>query len=382
MGTKVRERQLATALLSPAHNELPAEHPLTIHGSLPPQLAGVFVQAGVHPGGERRPILSGVELAVGGARLYRAPDDGAVPKFGPIPRLTGELPSDDVTFAMPVSEITEPHWHTIASRPGSQQATHLVMAEDGTVPRTEPFALPAGAVVHGLRASERFLLVLAVPLAFRRAAALLGVANPYTWQQDRPVRIGVLPLRAGGSTRWFGTGPGFVSRLVNAFEEGNRVVLDGIRHDRPDAPGHLYRWELDLDTGMSRCRRLVGTADLAIVDGRWAARPHRFIFGVDQETSGPVMLNRHDLATWSTVERPLGIGVRAGVPVFIPRAGESEVDGAAEGDGWLLVLIEDPVHRAGSLLVLDAMDIAGKPVAEVDIPLALPAQSRATWFAR
>jgi carotenoid cleavage dioxygenase-like enzyme len=372
MATTVREHELATGLLSPSPNEL-----FKVHGMLPAELTGVFAQAAVHPrGGARRAIISGVELSGTEARLYRAPDASAVPEFGPTPRLAADLPSDDVTFAMPVREITEPHWHTIASRPSSPDATHLVLAEDGTVPRAEPFELPAGTVVRGLRASERHLLVLAVPLAFRRAAALLGVPDPYSWQQDRPIRIGLLPLRAGGSTRWFGIGAGFISRLVNAFEEDSRVVVDGIRHDRREGPGQLYRSELDLRTGMTRCRKLVGSTDLATVDGRWAARPYRFVFGVDQETAGPVMLSRHDLSTWKSVERPLGIGVRAGVPVFVPRAGESE------GDGWLLVLVEDPVHRSGSLLVLDAMDIAGPPVAVVDIPMALPAQSRATWFAR
>ena len=56
---------------------------------------------------------------------------------------------------------------------------------------------------------------------------------PYSWDPDYPARLGLLP-REGGSddVRWFDIDPCFVFHTLNAYEDGDTVVVDVVRHDR------------------------------------------------------------------------------------------------------------------------------------------------------
>lgn len=338
-----------TVMTTPAINRLTNDLPLEIDGTLPSALRGLFLQACAHPSGVRgrRPMISGVRLGGGRATLA----DTAANPFGPL--TTGLLPPES-SAAHPVRELTAPVWHTVVTNPGSEQADHLTLAEDGTLLRVETFPLPGAPLVR-IAITERYLVVIDTQLVHNRAAALLNSPVPFVRQPNRPARIGLLPL-SGGEPRWFDIEAGTVARIVNAYDEGNRVVVDALRD------GHVCRWELDLASGRARARRLTGAVDVATVDGR----RHGNIFATNVDESGEVTLTRYDLTTWRTSERSLGIGVQASAPVYVK--------------GWLLVLVEDPVHRRSALLVLDAGDLAAKPVAVVHIPLAMPASPHVSWM--
>ena len=77
---------------------------------------------------------------------------------------------------------------------------------------------------------------------------------PYSWDPDYPARIGLLPRerRAADDVRWFEIDPCFVFHTLNAYEDGDTVVVDVVRHDRmfatvlngpdegPDVAGALH----------------------------------------------------------------------------------------------------------------------------------------------
>lgn len=340
---------LTNAMTTPALTRLTSALPLEVEGTLPAQLNGFFLQACAHPAGARgrRPMISGVRI--GGGRATIA--DTAANPFGP--STLGLLPPES-RVAHPVREVAATVWHTVATHPGSDLADHLTLDEHGNVLHVHSFPL-AGAPLVLIAITERFLVIVDQPLVHNRAAALLEAPVPYVWQANRSARIGLLPLD-GGEPRWFGIEAARISRIVGAYDEGNRVVLDAVRDN------HITRWELDLPTGRARARRLVDHAELTTVDGR----RHRTIFATTVSEAGEVTLTRHDLTTWRTQQRSLGVGVRASQPVHVR--------------GWLLVLVEDSVHRRSALLVLDAGDIAAKPVAIVHIPIAMPASPHVSWM--
>ncbi|MEV7971520.1 carotenoid oxygenase family protein, partial [Sphaerisporangium sp. NPDC088356] len=77
-------------------------------------------------------------------------------------------------------------------------------------------------------------------------------------------------------------------------------------------------------------------------------------------------------AAGTTQVRELGPGWRAGRPVFVPR-------GIAEGDGWIVVLARNAALGRSELLVLDALNLTGRPEAVVHIPTTLPDARHTTW---
>ena len=53
---------------------------------------------------------------------------------------------------------------------------------------------------------------------------------------DMPSRFAVLPRRGGtGDIRWFEADPTFVLHFINAYEDGDEIVLDGFYEGAPAA---------------------------------------------------------------------------------------------------------------------------------------------------
>ncbi|MFC4590203.1 carotenoid oxygenase family protein [Sphaerisporangium corydalis] len=378
------------------YGDLPHDGSPYVDGVLPAGLDGTFVQAGPHPAASARPylvtgraLISGVRLGGGTARWHKATEGSGGERLGqpPGPAIwnRAEGPADPpldgpsrASVAPPLRD-REGDWHTIATYPGLDVAEHLVIGPGGGVRAARPFVLDGAPLMRAVALTERFVVVFDLPVTYRRAAALVGTGSPYRWRSGRPARIGLLPRRAAGPAEpvWFPVSPCFVSQAVNAYESGHRVVVDAVRHDRAfDTPSgdlggvsQAHRWTLDLSTGTAGERPLTGPVESAGVDTRLAGREHQLIFGC---AGGGRAIVGHDLAAEVTQVRELGPGRRAGRPVFVPR-------GVAEGDGWLLVMTQDAARHRSELLVLDALNLAGRPEAVVRLPVVLPAAHHTTW---
>ncbi|WP_214414092.1 carotenoid oxygenase family protein [Sphaerisporangium fuscum] len=361
---------------------LPADEPLAVDGVIPSDLTGVFLQAGAHPGrpawphAGSRALLSGVRFTGGTARRHRTADVPGVPL--PTPPGTASGGPGAASFATPVRDPATGRWHTVATYPGLGVAEHLVAGPCGRIEESRSFTLDGAPMMPAIALTERFVVIFDLPVVHHRAAAMMGSALPYRWRYDRPARVGLLP-RQGGQTepRWFPIAPCFVSEAVNAFQAGHRVVVDAVRHDRAyesasrePGEGAVHRWTLDLADGTAVERPLTGAMAAATVDSRHAGRRHQFVFGT---TPGGDAVVTRDLAAETIRVRPLGPGVRAGRPVFVPR-------GTAEGHGWLVVATRDAARRCGALLVLDALHPDGEPQAVVHLPEAPPAAPYTAWL--
>ena len=56
---------------------------------------------------------------------------------------------------------------------------------------------------------------------------------------DIPSRFAVIPRRGStGDIRWFEADPTFVLHFVNAYEDGDEIVLDGFFEGDPQPAGH------------------------------------------------------------------------------------------------------------------------------------------------
>ncbi|WP_367138247.1 carotenoid oxygenase family protein [Saccharothrix sp. HUAS TT1] len=306
---------------------------LVVRGALPGAVDGALVWSG-------RYGVSGVQLGPDGARWYRGARPAAL---APADRPAG------ATMARPVFDGEV--WHTAMSHPDLGYAEHVQLGPDGEVLRAEPFPLDGAPRMRAVGVTERFVVVFDSAPRYSRAADLVGLRDPYSGPATGPARIGLL---AYGRPHWFEVGEGEVLSLVNAYEDLGRVVVDAIW-----APGVLRRHVLDLATGGVR-RIDLPAMDVARVDDRLTGRRHRHVFGA----AGTAIV-RHDVAFGCTWRRE--VGVVPGQPVFVPR-------GEEEGEGWVVATAGDRV------LVLDAADLAGRPVAVVELPFAVPASRQAAWL--
>jgi 8'-apo-carotenoid 13,14-cleaving dioxygenase len=399
MATTIRSSQHRVPTPHPAR--LAGDHALPVSGSIPAELDGCLLQAAPHPArtvepawhsAAQGPLRSqGVRLAGGTAGWHRqdAQEQEAVWRAARV-WAGGEGPDEvgATAVARPVQDPGSSLWHTVATYPGLGHAEHLRLSPDGEVWHAEPFALSGAPLMHAVATTGRFLVVFDLPVTYRRAAALVGARFPYAWQDGRPARIGLLG-RGGGQPRWFEVRPGYVFNAVNAYEDGEQVVVDVVRHERafdptacPVPPPTLWRWVLDLTDGSVREIRLGEVpVELPAIDPRVRGARHRYVYGTRVEGHGEdrsaTALVRHDLLTGTTRIRPLEPGRTAGQPVFVPRRDTGGTP--AEGDGWLLTVVDDPARGRSDLLILDAADLAGPAVATVHLPVRLPGSLHTHW---
>ncbi len=280
--------------------------------------------------------------------------------------------------------------HTIAYHWALPHLQYVVVGADGLVTQVEPIEVDGGPMVHDCSITERWMVVYDLPVTFDLDAAMHGTRFPYGWTEGRPARVGLVPLGGRGSdVRWFDVGPCYVFHPLNAYDDGDRVVLDVVRYDRmfdrgrlgPDeTPPLLWRWTIDTVTGTVTERQLSDVPlEFPRVDERVVGRRHDigWASAVGQEdgtNSFGGRLVRVDGATGDAVVIDLGPGRLGGEWVMAPRA-----EGTGETDGWLLSLVYDRAEDRSELVVLDAGDPDGGPVASVQLPTRVPLGFHGNW---
>jgi carotenoid cleavage dioxygenase len=266
---------------------------------------------------------------------------------------------------------------------------YLIVDVAGRIRRCEPVAVQGTPMMHSLSLTDRHALLYDLPVAFDPALAAVGSRYPYAWDRDRPARLGVLPREGAGSAiRWFDVDPCYVFHPLNAYEIGDRIIADVIRHDRvfdrdrlrpSESRPTLHRWTIDLATGTTADEQLDDLAqECPRVDDRRKTMPYRYGYTVAMRPGNPfsgAVLLKHDLLRKTVALRDFGPGREAGEAVFVPRTPTS-----AEDDGWLLTYVHDARTDRTDLVVLNADDFTGPPQAVVHLPVAVPHGFHAAWL--
>lgn len=280
----------------------------------------------------------------------------------------------------------------VAYRPGVPELQCVTLAADGSVRASVTIPVTGTTLAHAFSVTERHAVVYDLPVTFSAAEAAAGSRVPYTWDERHGARLGLLPH--GGSAadvRWAEVEPCYVFHPVNAYEAGDRVVLDVIRHERvfdrdrlrpSESTPTRWRWTVDPGTGAVAERQLDDHAqEFPRIDDRYQGLEYHCAFAVALDPrecgvlAGPALL-RHDLRAGTTERHSFAPGQQSGEAVFVPRHADAE-----EGDGWLLSFVYDALEDRSSLVVLDTADFAGEPVAVVPLPVRVPHGFHACWIA-
>jgi carotenoid cleavage dioxygenase-like enzyme len=278
---------------------------------------------------------------------------------------------------------------------------HVVVGPDGTVSRTTDVPVADGPMMHDFALTERYVVLLDLPVTFSMPAAAAGAQLPYTWNPAHPARIGLLPRQgAAPDVRWIDIDPCWVFHTLNAYDDGDRVVVDVCRYEgRYDlstlagqGPLTLDRWVVDPVAGVVTGHRLdERQQELPRVDERVVSRPHRYGYSAVVGDSGPASVHpsgtfpddafanallKHDLVAGTVEAHGFGRDAAVGEAVFAPSSPE-----AAEDDGYLMAFVHDPDRGATDLVVLAAQDFTGAPVARVHLPVRVPLGFHGSWTA-
>ena len=246
--------------------------------------------------------------------------------------------------------------------------------------------------------TEQYAILNDLPLFWDPDLLAQGVHLPRFFP-DIPSRFAIVRRDGTGDVRWFEADPTYVLHWINAYEDGDEVVLDGFfQHDpsppkREGGPSHMasvyryldleqlqarpHRWRFNLVTGQTTEESLSDRImEFGMINGTVAGRPHRYTYNV---TGAPGWflfdgLVKHDLHTGHEDRYAFGDGVFGSETPFAPRAGST-----AEDDGYLVTFTTDVGRDRSECLVFDARDLAAGPIARVRLPERISAGTHSCW---
>jgi carotenoid cleavage dioxygenase len=274
--------------------------------------------------------------------------------------------------------------------------TFHVAGKDGTLVRSEVIDIAWPSMMHDFVTTRDHVIFILCPLVFS-LENLANTGSLFTWEPERGTRIGVMP-RSGGNAdvRWFSTDAGYVFHPLNAYAEGERLVVEVCRFNRldfmeplekqqpntPDNSPKLHRWTLDLRGGGVKSAPLDDrVGDFPRVDDRVVGLKHRYgyLAGAGRGFSGVPTFNeiyKFDLQSGRNWTHAFGAGTGCGEAVFVPTS-----DRAGEDQGCLMTLVYDAARDTSELVLLDAQNIADAPLARIQIPHRVPYGFHGNWVA-
>ncbi|MDQ1381917.1 MAG: hypothetical protein QOJ71_2636, partial [Actinomycetota bacterium] len=248
-------------------------------------------------------------------------------------------------------------------------------------------------MIHDFAITEHDVVFWEMPVLFDLNLAIKMVSDPhssvmpYVWKPNYGSRIGVMPLGGPASAiRWVEFDPCYVFHGMNAWREGNEVVLDVCRMPTVFSsgsvlgpPSRLHRWRVDTSGAHLTFRDEVRSdldADLPSIDRRYIGRAYRHGWRVETRPAAD------DLVLAGAVHIDAGSGTETRWDPG-PQTASGEwlfvATGPDEGEGVVMTYVFDRSTGTSALVVLDARDIGAGPLATITLPQRVPYGFHATW---
>ena len=273
---------------------------------------------------------------------------------------------------------------------------YSVVSAEGELLRTVPIDLPVGVMMHDFAITEHYTLFMDLPLTFRLERLQRG-EPAFAFERDRPSRFGVLPRHGdNGTIRWFEAPSCYVFHTLNAYEDGDDIVLIACRTGSTNVLGAspdahegdnrqvgndvplLYQWRFNLKTGAVQEQTLDDRAcEFPRINEQYLGRPSRYGYaGKSAPTTMPKFdgLLKFDLDNGSAQAHSFGTGRYGGEGVFVPRPGAT-----AEDDGWLMTFVHDEAQDVSELVIVSTQAMTDEPVARIQMPQRVPYGFHGTW---
>ena len=258
--------------------------------------------------------------------------------------------------------------------------------------------LPGPRLPHDMAFTERFAILNECPLFWDEALMAKGIYVVRN-HPELPTRFAIIPRRGrSDEVRWFEAAPTYVLHWINAYEDGDEVVLDGFfqHNPQPSLSGattyyerisrflsldqmqaRAHRWRFNLATGATREEDLSDRImEFGTINGRHGGRRYRYAYNMTAPP-GRFLFNglvKHDLERGSEEHYAFADGIFASETPMAPRLGST-----AEDDGYLLTFVTDMNADRSACWIFAAQDLKAGPIARVALPERISSGTHACW---
>lgn len=262
-----------------------------------------------------------------------------------------------------------------------------------------PVPLPGPRLPHDMAFTENYSILADLPMYWDPEALASG-KHVVRFYPEKKTRFAILP-RYGTEQeiQWFEADPTYVLHWMNAYEEGDEIILDGYFQEDPSPqplPGmpkavgkfmayidlyslktKLHRWHFNLKTGEVKEYHLDDRVlEFGTFNQHYAGRKARYLYSTYSKPgwflfSGMV---KHDLETGESESLAFGEDRYGSEAPFAPR-----INAQDEDDGYLVSFITDMKEDRSECILVDAKNVAAGPVCRIILPERICSGTHATW---
>ena len=280
--------------------------------------------------------------------------------------------------------------------------TYGVVGPDGKLKTRTEIPLPGPRLPHDMAITEHFSILHDFPLFIGEEARREG-RHKLAFHPEVPSRFAVIPRHGGANDiQWFEASPGFLLHVVNAWEEGDDIVMIGTPYRvHRDAQGGLdgdrllrtihkrqrdfvlQSWRFNRRTGKTTEEVIddVLNSEFPVINTAYQGRKNRYSYNVvfphggDEEPRFPGLV-KYNLDTGGYRAFSDGPHVFYNEPGFAPRDNAN-----AEDDGYLVTFVWLPREMRSEVQIFRAEDaeFARGPIARIILPRRVPNGFHATY---
>lgn len=273
-----------------------------------------------------------------------------------------------------------------------------VVSAQGEILQTVPIELPIGVMMHDFAITENYTIFMDLPLTFSVERMQRGEPM-MMFESDRPSRFGILPRHGDNSNiRWFESPSCYVFHTMNAYEKEDEIILIACRmssttvletnistNDPTANIPLLHRWCFHLKTGTVTEEKLDDVpTEFPRVNENLLGRKTQYGYAGKMANSLMPLFDgviKYNFQDGKTQTHEFGEGRYGGETVFAPRL-NTTTNATTEDDGWLVTFVYDENSQTSELVVINAQDITGEPVARVIIPQRVPYGFHGAWISQ
>ena len=269
--------------------------------------------------------------------------------------------------------------------------TYLRVSAAGELVQVDNITVGGPTMMHDFNITQNYVVFMDLPAVFDIEMAIRG-EMPIHWSDSYPARLGVMPRHGNDAdVTWYDIDPCYVFHPMNAYEDGNTIVIDVARLDHiwrdgaMDFPApSLYRWTIDTVAGTVRQDQVDDLpAEFPRVADSVVGLRHRYGYmmanatetAFDEPMSAAGAILKYDRQAGQRSQIDVGMGRLPGETVFVPSAG-----GQAEDDGYLMTYVYDAATDQSDFVIFDASSMSAEPVATVHLP-RVPFGFHGNWVA-
>lgn len=273
--------------------------------------------------------------------------------------------------------------------------TFGTVSADNRLTHFQKVDLPGPRLPHDMGLTENYVILHDLPVVFSESGLKRSM-----WQihfADQPARFGVVPRTGrGDQIRWFETDSCYIYHVVNAWEDGDEVVMTAcmmVPNGYPPNPAYgpyapmvnvlalnavPVEWRMNMKTGQVKKRQLDDRiGEFPAINQDYASRKTRWSYHVAMsktELQRFAGLYKYDLVTGEAKTHLYEPSMFGSEPAFAPR-----IDAKSEDDGYVIAFVTDEYTGKSEVQVIDAQNFEAGPIARVMLPARVPAGFHGTW---